>query len=80
MGRLEGWGYDVILRGGVMMWRSIIQADQSYSFLDYFKLNFAPQDILAFFGVELVPMSVVLPRYEGVLDRVGDLRGRLGES
>lgn len=73
-------GYDGILWGRVMGRRSIIRADQSYSFSDYFKLNFAPQDILAFFGVELVRMSVVLPRYEGVLDRVGDLRGRLEES
>ena len=32
---------------------TIIQPDQAYSFADYFKLNFAPQDILAYFGVSL---------------------------
>jgi hypothetical protein len=32
---------------------AIIQLGQSYSFADYFKLNFAPQDLLAYFGVAL---------------------------
>ena len=32
---------------------TIINPDQSYSFADYFKLNFAPQDILAYFDVSL---------------------------
>jgi hypothetical protein len=32
---------------------AIIQPEQSYTFSDYFKLNFAPQDILAYFGVSL---------------------------
>lgn len=32
---------------------AIIQPDQSYTFADYCKLNFAPQDILAYFNVSL---------------------------
>jgi hypothetical protein len=58
----------------------IIQADQSYSFSDYFKLNFAPQDILAYFGVSLQRKSLQLPQYSGDLDRLIDLKSRIEES
>jgi hypothetical protein len=46
---------------------AIIQPDQSYTFADYFKLNFAPQDILAYFKVSLQRRSLNLPRYSGNL-------------
>lgn len=59
---------------------NIIQADQSYTFADYFKLNFAPQDILAYFGVSLQRQSLALPRYTGFLDRLTDLKTRIEES
>ena len=59
---------------------TIIQADQSYTFADYFKLNFAPQDILAYFGVTLQRQSLTLPRYAGPLDRLTDLKTRIEES
>jgi hypothetical protein len=59
---------------------AIIQADQSYTFADYFKLNFAPQDILAYFGVSLQRQSLTLPRYVGPLDRLSDLKNRIEES
>ncbi len=59
---------------------AIIQADQSYSFADYVKLNFAPQDILAYFGVTLQRQSLPLPRYAGPLDRLIDLKTRIEES
>lgn len=59
---------------------AIIQADQSYTFSDYFKLNFAPQDILAYFGVTLQRQSSTLPRYAGPLDRLSDLKARIEES
>jgi hypothetical protein len=59
---------------------AIIQAGQSYSFADYFKLNFAPQDILAYFGVKLQRQSLTLPRYTGPLDRLSDLKTRIEES
>jgi hypothetical protein len=58
----------------------IIQADQSYSFADYFKLNFAPQDILAYFKVGLQRQTLTLPHYTGPLDRLNDLNTRIAES
>ncbi|KAI9130844.1 hypothetical protein [Acaryochloris sp. CCMEE 5410] len=58
----------------------IIQPDQSYTFSDYFKLNFAPQDILAHFKASLLRRTLTLPRYPGPLDRLHDLRSRIEES
>ncbi|MFN5513950.1 MAG: hypothetical protein ACK5CA_04160 [Cyanobacteriota bacterium] len=58
----------------------IIQPDQSYTFADYFKLNFAPQDILAHFSVSLQRRSLRLPQYNGALDRLDDLKNRIEES
>jgi hypothetical protein len=31
----------------------IVQPDRAYSLADYFKLNFAPQDILSYFNIAL---------------------------
>lgn len=59
---------------------AIIQPDQSYTFTDYFKLNFAPQDILAYFGVTLQRRSLQLRQYTGSLDRLADLKARIEES
>jgi len=59
---------------------AIIQPDQSYTFADYFKLNFAPQDILAYFKVSLQRRYLNLPRYAGTLDRLIDLKSRIEES
>lgn len=59
---------------------AIIQPDQSYSFADYFKLNFASQDILAYFGVILQRQSLQFPRYDQTLDRLIDLKARIEES
>jgi len=59
---------------------AIIQPDQSYTFADYFKLNFAPQDILAYFGVTLQRQTLNLERYAGTLDRLADLTNRITES
>lgn len=58
----------------------IIQPDQSYTFADYFKLNFAPQDILADFGVQLQRQTMTFVLYAGPLDRLIDLHTRLTES
>jgi hypothetical protein len=59
---------------------AIIEPDQSYSFADYFKLNFASQDILAYFGVTLQRQSLQFPRYNQTLDRLIDLKARIEES
>jgi hypothetical protein len=63
-----------------MLRTPIIQPDQSYTFSDYFKLNFAPQDILAYFGVTLQRRALTLPRYTGELDRLTELKARIEES
>ncbi len=47
---------------------------------DYFKLNFAAQDILAYFGASLQRRSLKLPHYDGPLDRLSELKGRIEES
>jgi hypothetical protein len=59
---------------------SIIQPDQSYTFADYFKLNFAPQDILAYFQVSLQGRALAVPQYRGSLDRLKELNARIEES
>ncbi|MBP0029854.1 hypothetical protein [Roseofilum sp. Guam] len=58
----------------------VIKSDESYTFADYFKLNFAPQDILAYFDVSLQRKSLKLPEYTGELDRLEDLKNRIEES
>jgi hypothetical protein len=59
---------------------AIIQPDQSYTFADYFKLNFAPQDILAYFNASLHRRALKLPRSAKPLDRLTDLKARIEES
>jgi hypothetical protein len=59
---------------------AVIQPDQPYTFADYFKLNFAPQDILAYFNVSLQRRSLSLPYYTDPLDRLNDLKTRIEES
>lgn len=59
---------------------AIIQPDQFYTFEDYFKLNFAPQDILAYFKASLQRRSLKLPQSFGNLDRLNDLKTRIEES
>lgn len=58
----------------------IIKPEESYTFADYFKLNFAPQDILAYFQVSLQRRSLQFPQYTGTLDRLLDLKTRIEES
>jgi hypothetical protein len=60
-----------------MLRTPIIQPEQSYIFSDYFKLNFATQDILAYFGVTLQRRSLQLPRCSRPLDRLIDLKKRI---
>ncbi|MGK7888308.1 MAG: hypothetical protein AB4042_03175 [Leptolyngbyaceae cyanobacterium] len=59
---------------------TIIQPEQAYTFADYFKLNFAPQDILAYFGVSLHRQSLKWPQYSGSLERLHNLQTRITES
>jgi hypothetical protein len=57
----------------------IISPDQAYTFSDYFKLNFAPQDILSYFGAALQRRALNLPQYAGTLDRLISLKARIEE-
>lgn len=52
---------------------AIIDPDKSYNFTDFFKLNFAPQDILAYFGISLYRDYLDLPHFNDHLDRLSDL-------
>jgi hypothetical protein len=58
----------------------IIQPDRAYSFADYFKLNFAPQDILSYFNVSLDRQLLTSPSCSGKLARLADLKSRILES
>lgn len=58
----------------------IIEPDKAYTFADYVKLNFAPQDILGYFNVSLERRALNLSRYPGPLDRLTDLKARIQES
>jgi hypothetical protein len=51
-----------------------------YSLADYFKLNFAPQDILAYFKVGLQRRSLNLSRCPGLFDRLPNLKACISES
>jgi hypothetical protein len=58
----------------------IIHPEQSYTFSDYFKLNFAPRDILAYFDASLQKVHLDFPRSQRNLDRLIDLKQRIEES
>ncbi|QKD83867.1 hypothetical protein HPC62_18210 [Thermoleptolyngbya sichuanensis A183] len=58
----------------------ILQPDQSYMFADYFRLNFAPRDILAHFGVTLQKRAIAFSPHRGELDRLDSLQQRIEES
>lgn len=58
----------------------IIQPDQSYSFADYFKLNYDTEDILAYFGYSFQPQMLALQKSDRELARTEALKQRLEES
>lgn len=58
----------------------IIQPDQSYSFADYFKLNYDTEDILAYFGYSFQPQMLALQKSDRELERTEALKQRLEES
>ena len=58
----------------------IVQPDRAYTFSDYFKLNFAPRDILAHSDATLQRQPLELPRTDATLDRLDDLKARITES
>ncbi|MDB9527752.1 hypothetical protein PN498_17285 [Oscillatoria sp. CS-180] len=58
----------------------IIQPNQSYTFADYFRLNYAPSDILSHFQVTLKKQFLQFPEHSQPLDRTADLQSRIEES
>jgi hypothetical protein len=60
--------------------RQILKPEQSYTFADYFKLKFAPADILAEFGCTLVRQRLNLPEYVGEIPSLNNLRQRIEET
>ncbi|MBW4612345.1 MAG: hypothetical protein KME21_03535 [Desmonostoc vinosum HA7617-LM4] len=58
----------------------ILKPEQSYTFADYFKLRFAPADILAEFGCTLVRQRLNLAQYSGELASLNDLRQRIEDT
>jgi hypothetical protein len=59
---------------------AIIQPDQSYTFADYFKLNYDPEDILGYFGYSFQPQPLKLSKSDRKLERLEDLKQRLEEN
>ncbi len=59
---------------------AIIQPDQSYTFTDYFKLNYDTEDILEYFGYTFQPQQLKLQQSNRELERLQDLMQRLQES
>lgn len=62
------------------MQRKIIDANVSYTFSDYFKLNADAEEVLAYFGFLFEVQQLELPQTRRELDRLDDLRQRLEEN
>ena len=58
----------------------IIDPNQSYTFTDYFKLNYEPDEIIEYFGYNLQSQSLTLPTTQQNLERLTDLKNRIEES
>ncbi|MEA5617334.1 hypothetical protein VB711_05700 [Cronbergia sp. UHCC 0137] len=58
----------------------IIDSNQSYTFADYFKLNYEPEEIIEYFGYKFQPQSLTLPTTKQNLERLPDLKNRIEES
>ena len=58
----------------------IIDSNQSYTFADYFKLNYEPDEIIGYFGYKFQSQSLTLPTTQQNLERLTDLKNRIEES
>ena len=58
----------------------IIDSNQSYTFADYFKLNYEPDEIIEYFGYSFQSQSLTLPTTQQNLERLTDLKNRIEES
>ena len=48
----------------------IIDSNQSYTFTDYFKLNYEPDEIIGYFGYKFQSQSLTLPTTQQNLERL----------
>ena len=58
----------------------IIDSNQSYTFADYFRLNYEPDEIIGYFGYKFQSQSLTLPTTQQNLERLTDLKNRIEES
>ena len=58
----------------------IIDPHQSYTFADYFQLNYEPDEIIEYFGYKFQLQSLTLPTTQQNLERLTDLKNRIEES
>ncbi|NET50686.1 MAG: hypothetical protein F6K09_18745 [Merismopedia sp. SIO2A8] len=58
----------------------ILKRDRTYTFADYFKLRFAPADILAELGLSLTRTHLSLTQWPGDLEAIAPLKQRIGDT
>lgn len=59
--------------------QSLLDANRSYTFSNYFELGFPVDDLVAEFGYSFERKFLDLPQYSGTLDRLVDLKQRIEE-
>ncbi|MEI2578822.1 hypothetical protein [Scytonema sp. PRP1] len=59
--------------------QSLLDANRSYSFSNYFELGFPVDDLVAEFGYSFERKFLDLPQDSGTLDRLVDLKQRIEE-
>ena len=57
----------------------LLDPNRSYTFSNYFELGFTVDDLVAEFGYSFARQFLTLPQYDGDLDRIADLQGRIKE-
>ncbi|MGK7891049.1 MAG: hypothetical protein AB4042_17105 [Leptolyngbyaceae cyanobacterium] len=58
----------------------ILKRDRTYTFADYFKLRFAPADILAELGLSLTRTQLNLVEWPGKLEAIAPLKQRIEDT
>ncbi len=58
---------------------ALLEPGRSYTFSEYFKLGFEASELAGEFGYQWVRKRINLERYEGTLERIGELKERIEE-
>ncbi|MDZ8260081.1 MAG: hypothetical protein RMY63_16990 [Nostoc sp. ChiQUE01b] len=56
-----------------------LDPNQNYTFSKYFENGYYSEDLADYFGYKLVLVNLILPLYQGELDRLAELRDRITE-